>query len=54
VNAQLHRRYTQDWPANIARFAQTLAPLREKVSPFLNFHTYSELPRILDENVDEW
>jgi hypothetical protein len=35
-------------------FLAALEPLREKVAPFLNFHSYSALPRLFDENGEEW
>jgi hypothetical protein len=31
------------------RFGTALEPLREKMAPFLNFHSYSALPGLLDD-----
>lgn len=40
--------------ARLERLRVSIGPLREKMAPFLNFHSYSALPRLFDEVADEW
>jgi hypothetical protein len=54
VNVQIHNHHPKDWSTTLARFAEMPGPLREKMSPFLNFHRYSALPRLPFEDSGEW
>jgi hypothetical protein len=37
-----------------ARFMNALTPLRTKMGPFLNFHSYSALPCLFDDGESTW
>lgn len=53
VNGATHYQAGNAWEIDIARYEASLEPLREKMAPFLNFHSYSAFPRLLD-GADQW
>jgi hypothetical protein len=53
VNGNLHDQAGNIWELTIARFEASLEPLREKMAPFLNFHSYSALPRLFDDDATD-
>lgn len=36
------------------RFLKVMEPLRQKMAPLLNFHSYSALPRLFDGDAGDW